>query len=178
VTAASPQIQTNQLAKWNAWIASARPRIVRLKLGYRFWGILLVATCAIIPSLLIGILIVELRVSPAKQVMKSDLWSALPFIVLPLILLFLAFWLLISHRRLVAHGEISIGKVTEVRLRRRGGPAITYEFLDRSGQLITASSPDNTRSFLPGMAIPIFYNTDSPETDQVALCGAVYEIAG
>jgi hypothetical protein len=70
-----------------------------------------------------------------------------------------------------------IGKVTDVRLRRRS-PAITYEFADRSGRLITASSPDNTRAFAPGMAVPIFYNTESPETEQIALCASFYEISG
>jgi hypothetical protein len=168
-------LQSDQLARWNTWKASPRPRNVRLKQGYRFWCTLLVATCVIIPSLLLGFLIIEWRASPAKHAMNSDLLSAIPFMVLPLILLLLAFRILLGHRRLATHGEISIGKVTEVRLRRRG-LAISYEFLDRSGRLITASSPDNTRSLLPGMVIPIFYNPERPETDQVALSGSVYEV--
>lgn len=108
--------------------------------------------------------------------MKSDLWSTMPFIALPLIFLVIGFLILIGHKRLVTRGELAIGKVTDVNLRRRG-PEVTYEFADRSGRLITASCPDYTRSFSPGMAIPIFFNTESPETDQVALCGSVYEIA-
>ena len=48
--------------------------------------------------------------------------------------------------------------------------------LDRSGRLITASSADYTRSFSPEMVIPIFYNPERPERDQVALCGSVYEV--
>jgi hypothetical protein len=131
----------------------------------------------IIPSLLLGFLIVEWRASPAKQVMKSDLWSAMPFIVLPPIFLLLVSWISIRDRRLVTQGEISIGKITDVRLRRRG-PDVRYQFLDRSGRLITASSPDNTRSFSPGMSIPIFYNPENPGTDQVALCASFYEVAG
>jgi hypothetical protein len=153
-----------------------RPRMARLKQGYRFWCVLLTATCVIIPSLLIGFLFFEWRASPSKQTMNSDLWRTMPFIVLPLIFLLIAFCISIAHKRLVTQGELSIGKVTNVRFRRRC-PEVTYEFVDRSGRLITASSPDNTRSFSPGMAIPIFYNTESPETDQVALCGSVYEIA-
>jgi hypothetical protein len=78
-------------------------------------------------------------------------------IVLPFAFLLLAFWILIRDKRQVSLGEMSIGEVTGVRLRRRG-LAITYEFLDRSGRLITASSPDDTRSFSPGMVIPIFYS--------------------
>jgi hypothetical protein len=148
---------------------------VRFKQGYRFWLTLVVAACVIIPSLLLGILIVEWRTSPSKQVMNSDIRSAIPFIVLPFAFLLLAFCILARDKRLVTLGEMSIGEVTGVRSRRRG-LAITYEFLDRSGRLITASSPDNTRSFSPGMAIPIFYNPESPETDQVALCASVYEV--
>jgi hypothetical protein len=150
---------------------------VRLKEGYRFWCPLLVATCVIIPSLFIGLAFIEWRASPSRQLMNSDLSEAMPFIVLPLIVLFIGYWILIGHKRLLTQGEISIGKVTDVRLRRRG-PAVTYEFVDCSGRLITASSPDHTRAFLPGMAVPIFYNTESPKTDQVALCGSVYDIAG
>jgi hypothetical protein len=158
-------------------MASPPPRIVRLKQGYRFWCALLVATCVIVPSLLLGFLIVERRANPAKQVMNSDFWSTVPFIALPLIFLLLASWISIGHRRLVAHGEVSIGKVIGVRILCRR-PDIIYEFLDRSGRLITASSPDDTRSFSSGMVIPIFYNPESPETDQVALCGSAYEVAG
>jgi len=149
--------------------------MVRLKHGYRFWYTLPVATCAIIPSLLLGFLIVEWRASPGKKMINSDLWGTMPFIALPLIFLFLMSWILMAHRRLVTHGEISIGKVTAVRLGRRG-QAITYEFHDRSGRLIIASSPDNTRSFSPGMVVPIFYNAETPETDQLALCASAYEI--
>jgi len=151
--------------------------MARLKQGYRFWCVLLAATCVIIPSLLIGFLIVEWRASPSKQAGKSDVWGALPFIVLLLFVLLIAFWISNRDKRLVTHGEISIGKVTDVRWRWRRLD-ITYEFLDISGRLITASSPDNTRSFLPGMVIPIFYNSESPGTDQVALCASVYEVAG
>ena len=149
--------------------------MARLKKGYRFWCILLTATFVIIPSLLIGFLFVEWLARPSKQAMNSDLWSTMPFTVLSLFFLLIAFLILKGHKRLVTQGELSIGNVTKVRLGRRG-PEVTYEFVDCSGRLITASSPDYTRSFSPGMAVPIFYNTESPETDQVALCGSVYEV--
>lgn len=151
---------------------------MRLKHGYRFWSTLLIATGVIIPCLSVGFLVVEWRANPAKHVMNSDLPSAIPFIMLPPILSLLAFWISIRDRRLVSYGEISIGKVTDVRLRRRRGRAITYEFLDISGRLITASSPDNTRSFSAGMVVPIFYDSESSGTDQIALCASFYEVAG
>jgi hypothetical protein len=175
VATAPTHLQSNQLARWNAWKASPRPRIVRLKRGYRFWNSFLVAVCVIIPSLQLWFLIVEWRASPVKKAMNSELWDTAPFIVLPLFGLLFACWSLIAHKRLVMHGEISVGRVTSVRL-RRGGRTITYEFLDNSGRLITASSPDYTRSLSPEMVIAIFYNSESPETDQVALCGSEYEV--
>src|SRR5262249_36512982 len=104
------------------------------------------------------------------------LMSAMPFILLPLVFLVLALWILIRHKRLVSNGEISIAKVTDMRLKRRG-PTTTYEFLDRAGRLITASSPDNTRTVSVGMVIPIFYNPERPQNDQVALYGSFYEVA-
>jgi len=156
-------------------MACPRPRPVRLKEGYRFWVALLTATLVIVPVLVVGFLIVEQRAQTPKQVMSGDFWG-IPFVVLPPILLLLMFWIFSAHRRLVTHGEIAIGKVTDVRLRRRG-PVITYEFLDRSGRLITTTSPDSTRSFSPGMDIPIFFNPENPQTDQIALCGSVYEVA-
>jgi len=174
VATASTHLQSNQLAQWNAWKSGPRPRTVHLK--HRFWCALLLLTCLTVPSLLLGFLIAEWRTSPARQLMNSDLWSAIPFILLPLIFLLLTLWILIGDRRLVSDGEISIGKITGVRLRRRR-PVVTYEFLDRSGRLITALCPDNTRSFSPGMFIPIFYNAESPQKDQVALCGSFYEVA-
>lgn len=168
--------QPNYPEPWNAWIASPRPRRLRLKHGYRFWVVLLAATLVIIPAVLAGLLVVEWDAHPPSQVFNSDFWSAVPFIVLPLIVLLLMFWIFSKDRRLMTYGEISIGKVTGLRFRRRS-PIITYEFLDRSGRLVTTSSPDNTRSFFQGMAIPVFFNPENPEEDQVALCGSVYEVA-
>src|SRR5215469_6876746 len=111
---ANPQthFQSAELAQWNAWSACERPRTVRLK--YRFWCALLFAACVVIPSLLIAFLIVEWRANPAKQVMKSDLWSAMPFI-LPLLFLVVAFWISTGHKQLVSEGEVSIGEVIGVR---------------------------------------------------------------
>jgi len=150
---------------------------VRLRKGYRFWVTLLAATCLIIPSVCIASLFVEWRTAPIKQSMNPDLWGVMPFVMLPLIFLFVGFRILIGHRGLLMNGEISIGKVVDVRPRRRG-PEVTYEFLDRSGRLVVASSPDDTHSFSPGMVVPIFYALERPERDQVALCGSIYEIAG
>ena len=110
------------------------------------------------------------------QAMNPNLWSSIPFILLPLAFLALAFSISVRDKRLVREGEISIGKVIDVRRGRRGR-TVTYEFPDRSGRLVTASSPDNTRKISAGMAIPIFSKTENPQRDQNALCGSFYEVA-
>ena len=156
--------QPNQLEQWNAWSTQQRPRIVRLRCP--FWCAVLFVSCLAVPCLVIAFLI---KVLP-------DLWSALPFILLLVIFLVVAFWILMAHRRLVRTGEISLAKVIGVRLRRRG-PAITYEFSDLSGRLITASSPDDSRTLSVGMVIPVFYNPENPQKGQVALCGSFYEVS-
>ena len=173
--AASPtNQQSNQLEQWNAWKTYQRPRTVRLR--YRFWCALLLVACLAVPGLQIAFLVVEWRFSSEKHELP-DVWKTLPFILLPIAFLVVAFWILIGHRQLVRDGEIAIAKVTAVRLGRRS-PTVTYEFSDRSGQLISASSPDNTRKISVGMVVPIFYNPESPQTDQVALCGSFYEVSG
>jgi hypothetical protein len=127
-----------------------------------------------IPSLVTAFIIVEWRSSSERP----DLWSALPFILLPSALLVVGFWTLIAHRRLVRTGDISLGTVIGVRAGRKGKvPAIAYEFSDRSGRLISASSLDNSRTISVGMVVPVFYNPDNPQRDQVALCGSFYEVS-
>src|ERR1700683_2552204 len=106
--------QSDHLDQWNGWIVRPRPRRVRLKQGYRFWYTLLAAACVIVPGMVIGFLFVEWRASPSKQVMNSDLFEALPFVVVPLVFLLIGYWISIGHKRLLTRGEISIGKVTAV----------------------------------------------------------------
>ena len=130
--------------------------------------------CLAVPSLVTAFLIIEWRSSSERQVLP-DLWNALPFVLLPIAFLVVGSWILIGHRRLVRTGEISLAKVIAVQLRRRV-PAITYEFSDRSGRLISASSPDNSRTISVGMVVPVFYDPENPQ-DQVALCGSFYEVS-
>ena len=162
--------------QWNGWVACPRPRRLRLKQHYRFWVAFLASTLVIVPATVIGFLALEWRAHPPGKAFKSDFWNALPFVVLPIIVLLLILWILKRDRRMMSHGEISIGKVTRVRRGRRGTPIVTCEFLDRSGRLISVSARDSTRSFAQGMAIPIFYDTGDPEGEHVALCETAYEI--
>src|SRR5262250_297976 len=161
------QGQSAQLERWNAWIACPRPRSVRLKQDYRFWCIFLIGTMLVVPSLVLWFMASEWRSGPPREVMNSDFWHAMEFVALPLVLLLLVLWIGARDRRLMTNGEISIGKITDVRFQRRPGPIVTYEFLDRFGRLITASSFDLTRSVTPGMAIPIFYNPENPRRSRL-----------
>jgi|SRR5580692_6140317 hypothetical protein len=49
--------------------------------------------------------------------------------------------------------------------------------MDHLGRPVTASCPDNTRSFSEGMEVPVFFNSKNPESDQIALCATPYEVA-
>ena len=59
----------------------------------------------------------------------------------------------------------------------QGGRTVTYEFLDHRGRPVTASCPDNTRSFSEGMEVTVFFNSENPESDPIALCATPYEVA-
>jgi len=137
----------------------------------------IVASMIVTSTVLFGILLAEWKAHPARQTMQSDIWSTVPFVAGALFFLLMFYIFLKRDRRLVRQGEITIGKVVGVRTGRRRGRTVTYEFLDRSGRLITASCPDNTRSLAEGMAIPVFFNSENPESDQIALCGTPYEVA-
>ena len=173
VTTSARDQQSNQIERWSLWRTYQRPRIVRLRSP--FWSVFLLVTLLAVPSLVTAFLIVEWRHSPERQV-SPDLWSALPFILLPIALLVVNFWILIAHRRLVRTGELALAQVIGMKSGRRG-PTIRYEFSDRSGRLISASSPDNSRTISVGMIVPVFYNPENPEGDQVALCGSFYEVS-
>lgn len=164
-------------AEWDIWLRLPRPRIVRMQKGQKFWIALIFAAMIAISTTLIGGLVWEWQAHPQKRFMTADIWRATPFIAGGLFLLLVIYIFLKRTRRLVRSGEITIGKVIGTHTGRRRTRVVTYEFLDRSGRLIIKSCVDNTRTFSEGMAIPVFFNPENPESDQVALCGSPYEIA-
>ncbi len=164
--------------EWSIWLELPRPRFIRMQRKQRFWVAVVVASMVVIPTVLFGILLTEWKAHPPKQTMQSDIWSTVPFVAGALFFLLMLYIVLRRDRRLVTQGEIAIGRIVSVRTGgRRRGRIVTYEFLDRSGRLITASCADNIRSFSEGMAIPVFFNSENPESDQIALCGTPYEVA-
>jgi len=142
----------------------------------RLWVAVIVASMIAVSTVLLGILVVEWETHPLAQTMRSHIWMASPFIIGPLLFLLIFYVLLRRQRRLVSESEITIGKIVGVRTGRRGVRIATYEFKDRSGRMITASCPDNTRLFAAGMSVPVFFAFENPETNQIALCGTPYEI--
>src|SRR5260370_20228347 len=163
-------------SEWNIWLELPRPRLVRIQRRQRFWVALIFASMSVIATALFAILFTEWQAHPLKKTMHSDIWSAIPFIAGALLFMLMLYMFNRRDRRLVSEGEVTIGKVVAVGTRRKYR-TVTYEFLNRSGRLITASCPDNTRSFTEGMAIPVFFNSENPESDQIALCRTPYEVA-
>jgi hypothetical protein len=166
-------------AEWDAWLKLPRPRLVRMKKGRRFWIALICVAMIAMPSILLGALFLEWQAHPTKRLMTDDIWRALPFIGGGLFFLLLIYTFLNRTRRLVTNGEVTIGRVTAVRTKgRRRKRIVTYEFLDRSGRLITTSCADSSGTLSEGMVVPVFFNFENPERDQVALCGSPYEVVG
>jgi hypothetical protein len=164
-------------AEWDIWLGLPRPRLVRMQKGQRFWVALIFGAMIAVSTILLGALLTEWESHPTKRTMTTDIWTAVPFIAMGIFLPLLMHISLKSDRRLLRSGEVTIGRVTGVRIGRKRSRIVTYEFLDCSGRLITTSCPDNTRSFSEGMAIPVFFNSENPESDQIALCGTPYEVA-
>jgi hypothetical protein len=162
--------------EWNVWLELPRPRIVRTRQGSKFWLTLLTTVLIVVPLLLLGILFMEWASHPVQETFRAHAWSAAPFIFGPLLVLLVSSLILARDRRLIRYGEISIANIVAVRP-RRGGRTVTYVFRTRTGASITASCRDNTRSYVEGMAMPVFFNPAKPAQDQVALCGTPYEPA-
>jgi hypothetical protein len=81
---------------------------------------------------------------------------------------------LAHERRLLAEGELALGRVTR-QWSSRNGNGIRYEFATQAGETISRSATDYSRQFYEGMSVPVFYETQQPKK-QIALCGSFYEI--
>ncbi len=90
---------------------------------------------------------------------------------------------LVKHRpkvrELLSEGEVSLGWVTNVTEtsgdQRR--MSIEYEFLDLTGRFRFGRCEDLTLASCEGEVVPVFYEASKP-TNNVALCGSRWEIAG
>lgn len=170
-------------AEWDIWLQLARPRVVRMQKRQRFWITLILTAAIAIATLLLGAVFAEWQTHPTRQMMETDILGAVPFIACGLFLPLIFQFFLKRDRRLLSQGELTIAKIVGVHVGGghlglgQGGRTVTYEFLDHSGRPVTASCPDNTRSFSEGMEVPVFFNSENPESDQIALCATPYEVA-
>lgn len=81
---------------------------------------------------------------------------------------------MVRDLRLMENGAFAVGRVTEQR-DVRNASTIQYEFEDATGQTVSASANDLTRSFLAGMSIPVFYEAQNSKHN-VAACASLFEI--
>lgn len=81
---------------------------------------------------------------------------------------------IVRHQKLMENGAVAIGRITEQR-DFKNASAIRYEFEDSAGHTVTGLGNDRTRSFSPGMSVPVFYDPQNPKR-QIAVCCAYSEI--
>lgn len=107
--------------------------------------------------------------------------SATPEIVLMLfmvLILALPFFLrrgMVRDLRLMESGAVVIARVTRQRSLRNAS-TIQYEFEDAAGRTVSASANDLTRSFFPGMSVPVFYAAPNAK-NSLAACASLLEVA-
>lgn len=166
--------QLPEPAEWETWLSIAPPRAIRLRAGAKFATVLFLTTIGMYVglSILSALLVVQLHAYPEKRLRSILLLGMVPCLAGAFGLLALVAFTFMKSRRLVTSGEIKIGTV-----RGRARNTVNYEFKDGAGRLVSASCVDSTGSLAPGMPIPIFFNSERPEKDQLALCGSPYEVA-
>ncbi len=81
---------------------------------------------------------------------------------------------MVRDKNLMENGAVAMGRVIEQR-NLKNASAITYEFKDASGRKVSGSGNDLTRTFLPEMTVPIFYDAQEPKRN-VAACATFFEI--
>ena len=82
---------------------------------------------------------------------------------------------MVRDKNLMESGAVTMGRVTAQR-NFKNTSTITYEFQDAAGHSVTASGNDITRSFFPGMSVPVFYDVQNAKRN-VAVCASFFEIA-
>jgi hypothetical protein len=96
--------------EWDIWLRLARPRLVRMQKRQRFLITLILTAEIAIATVLLGALFAEWPTHPATRMMETDIWRAVPFMAGDCFALVFHFSL--KHdRRLLSHGELTIGKV-------------------------------------------------------------------
>jgi hypothetical protein len=110
------------------------------------------------------------------------------FLDQPISKCFLLFWLalvpfilvqnardFVRDQKLLAYGEVALGRIFEVRAGRHGR-RIQYSFQDLVGCIISASSRTYLRTVREGSAVPVFFDPSNPQKRCVPLCSTSWEI--
>ena len=93
-------------------------------------------------------------------------------------------WVVLSdeakNRKLLSQGSPTLATVIEQRRRKRRGATfseIIYEFRDASGLVHQGNGQDHSKSYIPGMQVPVFYDFAQPRRC-VAICGTYLRLLG
>ncbi|MGC1107438.1 MAG: hypothetical protein WA876_12950 [Candidatus Acidiferrales bacterium] len=81
---------------------------------------------------------------------------------------------MVRDLKLMQNGALAMARVTEQR-EFRNASAVTYEFQDGTGKIVSASANDLTRTFSTGMTIPVFYDSQNAKRN-VAACASFLEV--
>jgi hypothetical protein len=85
---------------------------------------------------------------------------------------------LIIHKKLLAEGEVTVGRIIEMRLvGRHHRHRIQYSFVDRMGRSFTGKSEDYSRELSEGSGAVVIYDPTNPAKRSVPLCGTLWKIA-
>jgi hypothetical protein len=171
---ASKALHLSEPIEWDAWLRVPPPRVVRLRDGTKVATVFLLTITGIFLglSILSALLVVQLHAYPPKQLRFILLLGMVPSFAGTLGIFALVAFTFMKSRRLVTNGEVKIGTI-----RGRVRNTVNYEFKDGAGRIVSASCVDSTGSLALGMPIPVFFNSEHPKKDQVALCGSAYEVA-
>lgn len=143
------------------------PRPIRMNIKAKFIGIALLLG----PGVLLLI--------PNKERQDLNMGGLVIFCIVLDVVLGVFIWLrpCVSHKHLIAEGEMAIGRINGVwGSPRLGYPDVRYEFETLVGERLTKTRQANRIGFYPGMKVPVFYARENPKR-HVALCTAFYELA-
>jgi hypothetical protein len=165
--------------EWDIWLRLARPRLVRMQKRQRFLITLILTAEIAIATVLLGALFAEWPTHPATRMMETDIWRAVPFMAgdcfCPGISLLLEARPKTVEPRRTNHWQ-GCGHARRPRI-----PRPADEPSPRSCWIAPVAS---LRRHVRTTPVPfqkgcgsVFLNSESPESDPIALWGTPYEVA-
>jgi hypothetical protein len=150
-----------------------RPRAVRMSRQGKLWVTILLCAVAlsVVAFLLASFATGSLAGSARPPASPRQVVPPIAIVAAALVFL----WGMSGHeRRLLIHGELAQGHVTECRAGQRGGAYVRYEFRTPGGESFSRYAADRSRKLSKSMSVPVFFDPHDPKK-QVALCAAMYE---